>query len=424
MNKFLSTVSGRILSITMGTATAVTLFSIIVGFLAHQAGNVTIQVLAFAVAFIIILGSIWIYWYLNYLCRPLTDLRTDILRLAKRDFSQSARKQSQHTDIAQLVTDLSNARGNVRDTLHSVHEVTGSLVEAAQALRAASVTTATAAENNSVSVSTMAETTLRQKEMAVQASENMQDVLRSVAQITAETEAMRELSTHMEQRARLGETRVQDALSHMTEIASVAEQTAVQVGTLVQSTESVARSLSLIEEIAGQTNLLALNAAIEAARAGEQGRGFAVVASEVRKLAEASRAAATEIRDVLHTILTEAGQTEAQTKTMNATVNAGVQAVEETGHVFLALTQDLHERDQREAQIVDEVKQIGGKAALTDEQVRAVVEASAKQTVAAEAVAAASEEQLASLQEVSASVESLTSVAEQLSAKIASFTLE
>jgi methyl-accepting chemotaxis protein len=74
-----------------------------------------------------------------------------------------------------------------------------------------------------------------------------------------------------------------------------AEESGRAVGETVEAMNSIARKISIIEEIAYQTNLLALNAAIEAARAGEHGRGFAVVATEVRKLAERSQAAAKEI---------------------------------------------------------------------------------------------------------------------------------
>ncbi|MCE6960781.1 methyl-accepting chemotaxis protein [Cereibacter sphaeroides] len=79
------------------------------------------------------------------------------------------------------------------------------------------------------------------------------------------------------------------------EAAEKARASRLAVDEAAEAMRGIAGRILVVQEIARQTDLLALNAAVEAARAGEHGRGFAVVAAEVRKLADRSRIAATEI---------------------------------------------------------------------------------------------------------------------------------
>jgi Methyl-accepting chemotaxis protein (MCP) signalling domain/Chemoreceptor zinc-binding domain len=128
-------------------------------------------------------------------------------------------------------------------------------------------------------------------------------------------QALRKEKLHASEAANIAENN-RSAVSQISQsldmLSGDTEQTTRNVQNLTERAQQIGSIVQLIKEVADQTNLLALNAAIEAARAGEQGRGFAVVADEVRKLAERTGKATSEIASIVVAIQDETDRTKQQ----------------------------------------------------------------------------------------------------------------
>jgi methyl-accepting chemotaxis protein len=220
------------------------------------------------------------------------------------------------------------------------------------------------------------------EERADTQSKLMNETLHAIQQMNAAILDVASNAGNASEQANTGQNKAADGAIVVTQaiksIDTVRDQADALRSSLEQlggQAESIGKIMNVISDIADQTNLLALNAAIEAARAGEAGRGFAVVADEVRKLAEKTMGATSEVRHAIESI--QAG----------ATHN-----IKGMGEVSQSVTQAT-DLSQKSGEVLQEIVSL---VSVTNTQVAAI--------------AAAAEEQSATSEEIRRSVDEVTKI--------------
>jgi methyl-accepting chemotaxis protein len=203
-------------------------------------------------------------------------------------------------------------------------EIVGNVKNASDSVAAAATQLSGSAGQMSKGASTQAE---RAHQVATASEEMSQTVLDISQNAVSITSAASEAALT----AKSGGTTVEAAVSEVREIASTVEESAGHMTALSELSRKIGDIIGIINDIADQTNLLALNAAIEAARAGEHGRGFAVVADEVRKLAERTTGATSEVSGIIREIQGRVTSAVSSIGNVSARVDRGVDLSSKAG---------------------------------------------------------------------------------------------
>lgn len=371
---------------------------------------------------ILVVDIIASFIFSRQIMSPLQQVIKHVDKISAGDFK--IRLESKETgEFGKVASALDQMSENIRLLILRVTMSAEYLKDSSQVLAESTNQVADVSSNIAGAVTQVASGTEEAKESAVHTTEALLVLEEEVKGVKNYADALAGLAQSANEQTDKGQETIREAISQMQKIGTSSDKVDQAVNKVATGAQKISEIVGLISGIAGQTNLLALNAAIEAARAGEQGRGFAVVAEEVRKLAEQSQVAATQIIGLINVNGMDISEAVSAVQEANLNITAGVVNVRVAGEQFQSIAQVAHEVGDYVEKVLakaDAVASSTQEIAKASEQINQVVENTASQ---AQNVSAATQEQLASIQEVASSSQELEQLAQDLQEMMAQFSI-
>jgi methyl-accepting chemotaxis protein len=287
------------------------------------------------------------FWLNRAIATPLRAATVAAMRIATGDLRVDVPAGTSRDEVGQLLKALGDMVQSWRtvagETSRGVSTLTaaaGEILASTAQAAASTAETAAAVSETTATVEEVKQTSLLSSEKSRAVSESAQQAARTASQ---------------------GRRALEDSMQGMQTIQEKMEAIASTVVRLSERSHAIGEITASVAGLAEQSNLLAVNAAIEAAKAGEHGRGFAVVAQEVKSLAEQSRQATRQVRELLGEIQKSVGAAVMITEQGAKTVAQGVEQTTQAGHAIRELAESMAEAAQAAVQIaVSSQQQLAG----------------------------------------------------------------